>query len=89
MMLSKSAKLELGRPASGEMANPATKDQVPPIDLLWVKGSQGGNYYYSFGGNHRLEAHYRMGCTTIRAKLIQATPLALASYLGGSTPDLK
>ncbi|KAM7304585.1 sulfiredoxin-1 [Ixodes scapularis] len=71
------------------LQNPATKDQVPPIDLLWVKGSQGGNYYYSFGGNHRLEAHYRMGCTTIRAKLIQATPLALASYLGGSTPDLK
>ncbi|XP_077535589.1 sulfiredoxin-1-like [Haemaphysalis longicornis] len=71
------------------LQNPNTKDQVPPVDLLWIKGSEGGNYYYSFGGNHRFEAHFRLGCATIRAKLLQTTPKALACYMGGSVPDLK
>ncbi|KAL1423594.1 hypothetical protein MTO96_020974 [Rhipicephalus appendiculatus] len=71
------------------LENPNTKDQVAPVDILWIKGSEGGNYYYAFGGNHRFEAHYRLGCTTIRAKLIRSAPAALLQYLGGSTPDLK
>ncbi|XP_075536607.1 sulfiredoxin-1-like [Dermacentor variabilis] len=71
------------------LENPNTKDQVAPVDILWIKGSEGGNYYYSFGGNHRFEAHYRLGCSTIRAKLIRSAPAALTLYLGGSTPNLK
>ncbi|KAH7979312.1 hypothetical protein HPB49_009013 [Dermacentor silvarum] len=71
------------------LKNPNTKDHVAPVDILWIKGSEGGNYFYSFGGNHRFEAHHRLGCTTIRAKLIQSTPAALTLYLGGSTPNLK
>ncbi|KAH7964604.1 hypothetical protein HPB51_027159 [Rhipicephalus microplus] len=71
------------------MHNPSPKDQVAPVDILWIKGSEGGNYYYAFDGNHRFEAHYRLGCTTIRAKLIRSVPEILLPYLGGSTPDLK
>ncbi|KAH7979640.1 hypothetical protein HPB49_010230 [Dermacentor silvarum] len=71
------------------LKNPNTKDQVAPVDILWIKGSEGGNYFYSFGGNHRFEAHRRLGCRTIRAKLIRSTPAALNLYLGGSTPNLK
>uniref|UniRef100_G3MSR3 sulfiredoxin n=2 Tax=Amblyomma TaxID=6942 RepID=G3MSR3_AMBMU len=71
------------------LQNPSTKDQVAPVDILWIKGTEGGNYYYSFGGNHRFEACYRLGLTTIRAKLIRSAPAALPLYLGGSTPDLK
>ncbi|XP_077517384.1 sulfiredoxin-1-like [Amblyomma americanum] len=71
------------------LQNPNTKDQVAPVDLLWIKGTEGGNYYFSFGGNHRFEAHYRLGLTTIRAKLIRSSAAVLPLYLGGSTPELK
>ncbi|KAL3200392.1 hypothetical protein MRX96_013338 [Rhipicephalus microplus] len=71
------------------MKNPNTKDQVAPVDILWIKSREGGNYYYAFGGNHRFEAHYRLGLATIRAKLIRSVPASLLPYLGGSMPDLK
>ncbi|RZF37936.1 hypothetical protein LSTR_LSTR005436 [Laodelphax striatellus] len=70
------------------LQNANESSKVPPIDVLWIKGREGGDYYYSFGGCHRYEAHKRLSRPTIQAKLVKSAVEDLRHYLGGSTPDL-
>ncbi|MBL6800050.1 MAG: ParB N-terminal domain-containing protein [Synechococcus sp. BS307-5m-G37] len=58
------------------MASIAQEGLREPIDVLEVKGQLWG-----FNGCHRVAAHERLGLSTIRARIRQATPRDLNLHL--------
>lgn len=66
--------------------DPEANKYIAPIDILWIVGSEGGNYFFSFNCDHRYEAYRISGRTTIPAKLIKSCMQDLKVHLGASAP---
>lgn len=63
------------------VANMQKGDNFTSVEVLWVQKGK-DDYYFSFGGCHRWQAHKRLKRSTIKAKLIKTTPKSRAVYLG-------
>ncbi|KAI9140537.1 ParB/Sulfiredoxin [Paraphysoderma sedebokerense] len=65
-------------------------DQFTPIEVLHLQRpnrsnpSEPYNYYFAFGGCHRWEAHKRLNCRNIRARIIPVTEDTIRAPVGDS-----
>ncbi|PIK35300.1 hypothetical protein BSL78_27875 [Apostichopus japonicus] len=69
--------------------DPYRNPSVPPIDVMWVKGREGGDYYYSFGGCHRYEAYKRLEAPTITLQTCSLNCERPQNLPWRFTPDLQ
>lgn len=59
--------------------------KLPPVDVLYYKSkTTGREYYFAFGGCHRLSACERAGKGLVECKVLKVTRGMLGGYLGGS-----
>ncbi|KAF2140458.1 uncharacterized protein K452DRAFT_288541 [Aplosporella prunicola CBS 121167] len=59
--------------------------KLPPVDVLhYHSASQNKNYYFAFGGCHRMQAYEKAGNEVVDARVMKVTKPMLKVYLGGS-----
>ncbi|KAF8473597.1 ParB/Sulfiredoxin [Kalaharituber pfeilii] len=60
-------------------------DKLPPIDVLSYKSKKTGReFYFAFGGCHRLSAYERAEKEMVECKVLRVTRGMLGGYLGSS-----
>lgn len=57
---------------------------LPPIDVLHYRSPAGKDFYFAFGGCHRLQAYERAEVEGVECKVLKVTKGMLKVYLGGS-----
>ncbi|AAS52073.1 ADR152C-Ap [Eremothecium gossypii ATCC 10895] len=70
----------------------AMDGQLPPVDVMHVRHDS-ADYYFAFGGCHRLQAYDRMAQegqedVLVRCKLLPATRAQMRTYVGASVDNL-
>jgi sulfiredoxin len=61
-----------------------TPGELPPVDVLHYRSPSGKDYYFAFGGCHRLQAYDKAQVEGVNCKVLQVTKPMLKVYLGGS-----
>lgn len=57
---------------------------LPPVDILHYRSPEAKDFYFAFGGCHRLQAYERAGVEGVECKVLKVTKRMLKVYLGGS-----
>ncbi|KAI5801109.1 ParB/Sulfiredoxin [Geopyxis carbonaria] len=58
--------------------------QLPPVDVLHYQSPTGKDFYFAFGGCHRLQAYERAHVENVNCRVMKVTKQMLKVYLGGS-----
>ncbi|EKG13539.1 ParB-like nuclease [Macrophomina phaseolina MS6] len=59
--------------------------RLPPVDVLhYHSKAQGRDYYFAFGGCHRMQAYEKAGSQVVDVRCLKVTKPMLKVYLGGS-----
>lgn len=62
-----------------------TPGSLPPVDVLhYHSPTTGKDFYFAFGGCHRLQAYEKAGVEMVDCKVLKVTKPMLKVYLGGS-----
>lgn len=61
-----------------------TLGHLPPIDMLHYRSPGERDFYFAFGGCHRLQAYERAQVEGVECKVLKVTKQMLKVYLGGS-----
>jgi sulfiredoxin len=61
-----------------------TPGELPPVDVLHYRSPSGKDYYFAFGGCHRLQAYDKAQVEGVNCKVLKVTKPMLKVYLGGS-----
>ena len=57
----------------------------PPVDVLhYHSKAQDKDYYFAFGGCHRMQAYDKAGVDVVDVRCLKVTKQMLKVYLGGS-----
>jgi sulfiredoxin len=66
-----------------------TPGQLPPVDVLHYHSKKDGkDFYFVFGGCHRMQAYEKAGVQMVDCKVLKVTRGMLKVYLGGSVDAL-
>lgn len=65
-----------------------TPGQLPPVDVLHYRSPAGKDFYFAFGGCHRLQAYEKAQVEEVSCKVLKVTKGMLKVYLGGSLDAL-
>lgn len=61
-----------------------TPGHLPPIDVLHYRSPGARDFYFAFGGCHRLQAYEKAQVEDVECKVLKVTKQMLKVYLGGS-----
>lgn len=71
-------------PTADDILCEHTPGHLPPVDVLHYRSPGARDFYFAFGGCHRLQAYERAQVEGVECKVFKVTKGMLKVYLGGS-----